>query len=188
MCHFLFSRSSVKKPSQTVLAAASEKDPCPSKHEKTREMPSSIKTAPENEVKWSKGVSHLCQRYPEEMSATDIDNSEEDLYRAAEEIEQERQEKHTEKQLSKAASVPNSEDQISVSAPEGLLSYSQREWKGNTNKSHLIRKGYEAVAQRFESLRRVRGDNYCALRATLFQLFNQSNKLSNCLHDSENIQ
>lgn len=38
------------------------------------------------------------------------------------------------------ASVPNSEDQISVSAPEGLLSYSQREWKGNTNKSHLIRK------------------------------------------------
>ncbi|XP_027024861.1 OTU deubiquitinase with linear linkage specificity b isoform X2 [Tachysurus fulvidraco] len=179
-------RSSVKKPSQTVPAAASEKDP--SKDEKNREMPSSIKAAPENEVKWSKEVSHLCQRYPEEMSATDIDNSEEDLYRAEEEIEQERQKKHTERQLSKAVSVPNSEDQISVSAPESLLSYSQREWKGKTNKSHLIRKGYEAVAQRFESLCRVRGDNYCALRATLFQLFSQSNKLSNWLHDSENVQ
>lgn len=123
-------------------------------------------------------------------------HSEEDLYRAAEEIEQERQEKHTERQLSKAgikeknlfrnerlntsnfmkageiyiplipvedvvqcsfsafvcyalkghiflyflASVLNFEDQTSVSAPEGLLSYSQREWKGNTTKSHLIRK------------------------------------------------
>lgn len=36
--------------------------------------------------------------------------------------------------------MPNSEDHTSVSAPEGLLSYSQREWKGNTTKSHLIRK------------------------------------------------
>ncbi|KAK3546152.1 hypothetical protein QTP70_024475 [Hemibagrus guttatus] len=179
---------SVKKHSQTVPAAASKKDACPSKHEKTREMLSSIKAAPENKVKCSKQDSYLCKWYPEEMSAAEEDNSEEDLYRAAEEIEQERQEKHTERQLSKAASVLNSEDQTSVSAPEGLLSYSQREWKGNTTKSHLIRKGYEAVAQKFDSLRRVRGDNYCALRAALFQLFNQSNKLSNWLHDSENVQ
>lgn len=38
------------------------------------------------------------------------------------------------------ASVTNFEDQTSVSASEGLLSYSHREWKGNTAKSHLIRK------------------------------------------------
>ncbi|XP_060788408.1 OTU deubiquitinase with linear linkage specificity b isoform X2 [Neoarius graeffei] len=175
---------SVKKPSQTVPVAASEKNVCPSKHENSREMTSSIQAAPEEEAKSLNQHSHLSKQRPEEMSTAEDENSEEDLYRAAEEIEQERQEK----QLSNAASVPSSEDHSSVSAPEGLLSYSQREWKGNTTKSHLIRKGYEAVAQKFESLRRVRGDNYCALRATLFQLFNQSDKLSNWLQDAEFVQ
>lgn len=155
-------------------------------------MTSGVKEAPKEEVKWSKQDSHLCKRCPKKMSAVEEDNfaalsnSEEDLYRAAEEIEQERQEKHTERQLSSA--VLNTEDQTSVSAPEGLLSYGQREWRGNTTKSYLIRKGYEAIAQQFESLRRVRGDNYCALRAALFQLFKQSNKLSNWLQDSKNVQ
>ncbi|KAB5579594.1 hypothetical protein PHYPO_G00196780 [Pangasianodon hypophthalmus] len=175
---------SLKKPSQTVPAAASEKDAHPSKHGKSREMTSNMQAAPEEEAKSSNQDSHLCKQRPQEMSAAESDNSEEDLYRAAEEIEQERQEK----QLSNAASVSNSDDQSSVSAPEGLLSYSQREWKGNTTFSHLIRKGYEAIAQKFESLRRVRGDNYCALRATLFQLFSQSNKVSNWLHDAEIVQ
>lgn len=173
---------SLKKPGQTVPATASEKDACPSKHGKSKEMTFSMQAAPEQEAKSSNQDRHLCKR-PEEMS-TAVDNSEEDLYRAAEEIEQERQEK----QLSHAASVPSSEDQTSVSAPEGLLSYSQREWKGNTTKSHLIRKGYEAIAQKFESLRRVRGDNYCALRATLFQLFSQSYILSNWLQNAEIVQ
>lgn len=33
--------------------------------------------------------------------------------------------------------------------------------------------GYEEVSQKFTSIRRVRGDNYCALRATLFQAMSQ---------------
>uniref|UniRef100_A0AAY4DU32 OTU domain-containing protein n=1 Tax=Denticeps clupeoides TaxID=299321 RepID=A0AAY4DU32_9TELE len=69
------------------------------------------------------------------------------------------------------------EEPCSVAAPVDILSYSQREWRGNTPKSVLIRKGYEAVAREFEGLRRVRGDNYCALRATLFQLLAQSHRL-----------
>ncbi|KAF5904094.1 ubiquitin thioesterase otulin isoform X2, partial [Clarias magur] len=167
---------SLKKPS--------EKDACPSRHGKSREMTTcSRQAAPEKEAKTFNQDSRLCKQRPEEMSAAEDDNGE-DLYRAAEEIELERQEK----QLSNAASVFNSEDQTSVSAPEDLLSYSHREWKGNTAKSHLIRKGYEAVAQKFEALRIVRGDNYCALRAALFQLFNKSNKLSNWLQDAEIVE
>uniref|UniRef100_A0A3B3T722 OTU deubiquitinase with linear linkage specificity b n=1 Tax=Paramormyrops kingsleyae TaxID=1676925 RepID=A0A3B3T722_9TELE len=61
-------------------------------------------------------------------------------------------------------------DQCSVAQEVNLLYYSEREWRGNTAKSTLIRKGYEVVAQSFQGLRRVRGDNYCALRATLFQV------------------
>uniref|UniRef100_A0A673NKS6 Ubiquitin thioesterase otulin-like n=1 Tax=Sinocyclocheilus rhinocerous TaxID=307959 RepID=A0A673NKS6_9TELE len=71
-----------------------------------------------------------------------------------------------------------------VSATEDLQTYSEREWKGNTTKSLLIRKGYEAIASEF-NLRRVRGDNYCALRATLFQVLSQSKQLPALLHDSE---
>ncbi|KAM9501458.1 ubiquitin thioesterase otulin [Clarias gariepinus] len=187
-------RTNKTKPSRGAVGQTSEsckkskhvgeKDACPSRHGKSRERTYSMQAAPEKEAKTLNQDSRLCKQRPEEMSAADDDNGEEDLYRAAEEIEQERQEK----QLSNAASVSNFEDQTSVSASEGLLSYSHREWKGNTAKSHLIRKGYEAVAQKFEALRIVRGDNYCALRAALFQLFNQSNKLSNWLQDAEIVE
>ncbi|POI25379.1 hypothetical protein CIB84_010871, partial [Bambusicola thoracicus] len=37
--------------------------------------------------------------------------------------------------------------------------------------------GYEAVARKFASIRQVRGDNYCALRATLFQALSQATQL-----------
>ncbi|XP_026143118.1 ubiquitin thioesterase otulin-like [Carassius auratus] len=76
------------------------------------------------------------------------------------------------------------ETQSSVSAAEDLQTYSRREWKGNTTKSLLIRKGYEAIASEF-NLCRVRGDNYCALRATLFQVLSQSKQLPAWLHDSD---
>lgn len=58
-----------------------------------------------------------------------------------------------------------------------ILSYSEREWKGNTAKSALIKKGYKEMSQRFSGVRRVRGDNYCALRATLFQVLSHSTQL-----------
>ncbi|KAJ8389206.1 hypothetical protein AAFF_G00122260 [Aldrovandia affinis] len=77
------------------------------------------------------------------------------------------------------------QDSGSVAAAVDLLFYGQREWRGNTAKSALIRKGYEEVSQSFVGLRRVRGDNYCALRATLFQVFAQSSQLPSWLQDED---
>lgn len=45
--------------------------------------------------------------------------------------------------------------------------------------------GYEEVSQKFTSIRRVRGDNYCALRATLFQAMSQPAALPHWLQDPE---
>lgn len=45
--------------------------------------------------------------------------------------------------------------------------------------------GYEEVSQKFTSIRRVRGDNYCALRATLFQAMSQPAALPSWLEDPE---
>jgi ubiquitin thioesterase otulin len=36
--------------------------------------------------------------------------------------------------------------------------------------------GYQQMMERFGGVRRVRGDNYCALRATLFQVLSQTTK------------
>lgn len=45
--------------------------------------------------------------------------------------------------------------------------------------------GYEEVSQKFTSIRRVRGDNYCALRATLFQAMSLPLELPPWLQDPE---
>lgn len=45
--------------------------------------------------------------------------------------------------------------------------------------------GYEEVSQKFTSIRRVRGDNYCALRATLFQAMSQPAELPPWLRDPD---
>ncbi|XP_062381952.1 OTU deubiquitinase with linear linkage specificity b isoform X2 [Sardina pilchardus] len=111
------------------------------------------------------------------------DNSEEDLYRGEDEIEKERNAKDETCPGSQADLAP--EGQCSVEGPVELLTYSQREWRGNTAKSDLIRKGYEMISHDFEHLRRVRGDNYCALRATLFQLLTQSIQLPACIADHD---
>lgn len=47
----------------------------------------------------------------------------------------------------------------------------------------LSRQGYKELSQRFGSLRRVRGDNYCALRATLFQVLCHSTQPPSWLQD-----
>lgn len=41
------------------------------------------------------------------------------------------------------------------------------------------------MSQRFGSLRRVRGDNYCALRATLFQVLTHSTQLPSWLQEDD---
>ncbi|XP_070841938.1 nucleolar and coiled-body phosphoprotein 1 [Chaetodon trifascialis] len=107
-------------------------------------------------------------------------NSEEDLYRGAEEL--------SASQENKAGPPPalsKVEDRCSLDPAMDILSYSEREWKGNTAKSALIRKGYKEMSQRFGSLRRVRGDNYCALRATLFQVLSHSTQLPAWLQEED---
>lgn len=111
-------------------------------------------------------------------------------------------------------SVLNVEDRCSLAPAVDILSYSEREWRGNTAKSALIKKvgdafqfksssfvwgrpivllwcccaplqGYTEMSSRFSSVRRVRGDNYCALRATLFQVFTHSTQLPSWLQDED---
>lgn len=120
-----------------------------------------------------------------------------------------------------SSSVLKVEDRCSLAPAVDILSYSKREWKGNTAKSALIRKvgacssrgkkcfrlkpvvvvwftlmakrlpvvsllqGYKEMSQRFGSLRRVRGDNYCALRATLFQVLSHSTELPTWLQEED---
>ncbi|KAM6900336.1 ubiquitin thioesterase otulin [Xenentodon cancila] len=108
---------------------------------------------------------------PAEEKKGGLGDSEEDLYRGAEELS--------------ASPVLKAEDRCSLSPAVDILSYSEREWKGNTAKSALIRKGYKEMSQRFSSVRRVRGDNYCALRATLFQVLSQSTQLPVWLQEDD---
>ncbi|XP_048862257.1 uncharacterized protein LOC125736337 isoform X2 [Brienomyrus brachyistius] len=110
--------------------------------------------------------------------------SEEDLYRGEDEIIQENIKKM---ELLSQVAAPEVQDKCSVKAEVDVLTYSQREWKSNTAKCTLIRKGYEVVAQNFGSLRRVRGDNYCALRATLFQVLTQIEELPAWIQEEDLI-
>uniref|UniRef100_A0A3P9KGH1 OTU deubiquitinase with linear linkage specificity a n=1 Tax=Oryzias latipes TaxID=8090 RepID=A0A3P9KGH1_ORYLA len=124
------------------------------------------------------GSSHSkAEAGPAAEKEADLGSSEEDLYRGAEEL---------------SSSVGSSdleifklEERCSLSPAVDVLFYSEREWKGNTAKSALIKKGYKEMSQKFSSLRRVRGDNYCALRATLFQVLSQSTHLPAWLQEDD---
>uniref|UniRef100_UPI00398E6E2C uncharacterized protein isoform X2 n=2 Tax=Pristiophorus japonicus TaxID=55135 RepID=UPI00398E6E2C len=117
-----------------------------------------------------KGCNHEC-----------IDG-EEDLYRDEDEIEKEKSQRLlSENQL--AAAIERS----TIEPGMAILEYCTREWKGNTAKAQLMNKAYEAVCQTFSSLRRVRGDNYCALRATLFQALSNVELLP-CLQQDDLVQ
>lgn len=49
----------------------------------------------------------------------------------------------------------------------------------------MLLQGYKEMSQTFCSLRRVRGDNYCALRATLFQALTHSSQLPSWLQEED---
>ncbi|KAM4718397.1 uncharacterized protein FYW61_016235 [Anableps anableps] len=108
-----------------------------------------------------------------------LDDSEEDLYRGEEELSASN---HKPRQTSESE-ILKVQDSCSLSPAVDILSYSEREWKGNTAKSALIRKGYKEMSSKFSHLRRVRGDNYCALRATLFQVLSQSDRVPQWLQE-----
>ncbi|XP_006874215.1 PREDICTED: ubiquitin thioesterase otulin [Chrysochloris asiatica] len=102
---------------------------------------------------------------------------EEDMYRGADEIEKEKELLIHEGEAS--------ELRLSVAPEVDIMDYCKKEWRGNTQKATCMKKGYEEVAQKFTSIRRVRGDNYCALRATLFQAMSQPAELPHWLQDPE---
>ncbi|XP_069898303.1 ubiquitin thioesterase otulin isoform X2 [Dipodomys merriami] len=102
---------------------------------------------------------------------------EEDIYRAADEIEKEKELLIHERGAS--------ELRLSVAPEMDIMDYCKKEWRGNTQKAICMKKGYEEVSQKFTSIRRVRGDNYCALRATLFQAMSQLAELPPWLQDPE---
>nr|XP_032823312.1 ubiquitin thioesterase otulin isoform X2 [Petromyzon marinus]XP_032823313.1 ubiquitin thioesterase otulin isoform X2 [Petromyzon marinus] len=63
-------------------------------------------------------------------------------------------------------------DKMPIGERRELVDYSCREWKGSTAKTKKIKKAYlELSGKGYFDIRRVRGDNYCGLRATLFQAF-----------------
>ncbi|XP_038653088.1 uncharacterized protein LOC119966018 isoform X2 [Scyliorhinus canicula] len=108
----------------------------------------------------------------------------EDLYRDEDEIEKEKcQRLASESQLADAAAT----DRSTIGPGVAILKYCAREWKGNTAKAQLMTKAYKAVSSTFSSVRRVRGDNYCALRATLFQVLSNVELLP-CLQQDDIIQ
>ncbi|XP_070708643.1 uncharacterized protein [Pempheris klunzingeri] len=118
----------------------------------------------------------------EDCAEGGLTNSEEDLYRGVEELPASQKDEPGPPPVLDSTFL-KVEDRCSLAPAADILSYSEREWKGNTAKSALIRKGYKEMSQRFGSLRRVRGDNYCALRATLFQVLSHSPQLPAWLQD-----
>ncbi|XP_016134026.1 neurofilament medium polypeptide isoform X2 [Sinocyclocheilus grahami] len=104
------------------------------------------------------------------------------LYLGAEEIEMGASYNKTSKPLLELT-IPGVETRCSLAPAVDILAYSEREWQGNTAKSALIRKGYSEMSRSFSGLRRVRGDNYCALRATLYQLLANSTAMPTWLQD-----
>ncbi|XP_060047149.1 ubiquitin thioesterase otulin isoform X4 [Erinaceus europaeus] len=100
------------------------------------------------------------------------------MYRAADEIEKD-------KELLMQERGSSGEPRLSVAPEMEIMDYCRREWRGNTQQAARMRKGYEEVSQKFTSIRRVRGDNYCALRATLFQAMSQATASPAWLQDPE---
>ncbi|KAK7123927.1 hypothetical protein R3I93_022132 [Phoxinus phoxinus] len=104
------------------------------------------------------------------------------LYLGAEDIEMGACNNKTSKPLLELT-IPGVESRCSLAPAVDILAYSEQEWKGNTAKSTLIRKGYSEMSRSFSGLRRVRGDNYCALRAALFQVLATSTDMPTWIQD-----
>ncbi|XP_061445521.1 ubiquitin thioesterase otulin isoform X4 [Rhineura floridana] len=144
------------------------------------------RSGPEKQVSTSPGITTLTDNTKQfklsSSQAQATQESEEDMYRDAEEIEREKI-----LLVCGTGSSDFPENRLSVEPEVGIMDYCQEEWRGNTSHAKCIRKGYEAVSQKFISIRRVRGDNYCAIRATLFQALSQATRLPGWLQREDMI-
>ncbi|XP_020636943.3 ubiquitin thioesterase otulin isoform X1 [Pogona vitticeps] len=128
---------------------------------------------------WGKLLKNRGNQHESSVISLPIESSvdyEEDMYRDAEEIEREKV-----LLVCGTGSSDILENKISVEPEIDIMDYCRKEWRGNTSHAKCIRKGYEAVSHKFISIRRVRGDNYCAVRATLFQALSQTIQLPDWL-------
>ncbi|XP_035467661.1 uncharacterized protein LOC118287047 isoform X2 [Scophthalmus maximus] len=168
---------------EEAKSASSETETSAGKDAEMQEL-----TGKEEQLTWSTAADVTVELEPvtvkENSADTHLGNSEEDLYRGAEEMSVSQHSKPGAPSVFKTTFL-KVEDRCSLAKAVDILFYSEREWKGNTAKSALIRKGYEEMSQKFGSLRRVRGDNYCALRATLFQVLSHCTQLPAWLQDED---
>ncbi|XP_070565667.1 uncharacterized protein [Ptychodera flava] len=60
---------------------------------------------------------------------------------------------------------------VSIGEKRPIRGYGEREWKGNTANARAMRMGYAEIPSLLNcnNLRSIRGDNYCAIRAALYQ-------------------
>lgn len=65
----------------------------------------------------------------------------------------------------------NNNGTVQVSKKMAIPDYVKSEWKGHTERASTIRKAYEEIPKQTgcNYLCRIRGDNYCGIRGTLFQ-------------------
>lgn len=70
------------------------------------------------------------------------------------------------------SALTSSQTLMAVGQKIDITEYAKTEWQGNTPKAQIIRQGYSAipVELNLKHLRRVRGDNYCGVRAALYQM------------------
>ncbi|KAK2869913.1 hypothetical protein Q8A67_024305 [Cirrhinus molitorella] len=143
-------------------------------------------TTPKSEILFSSGTVEVqvIQKDTEEEEVHNTPDDSADLYLGAEEIEMGASNNKPSKPLLELT-IPGIETRCSLAPAVDILAYSEREWKGNTTKSTLIRKGYSEMSRSFSGLRRVRGDNYCALRATLYQVLANSTNMPSWLQNED---
>ncbi|XP_068092825.1 ubiquitin thioesterase otulin [Hyperolius riggenbachi] len=117
----------------------------------------------------------------EKVASVEMD---EDLYRDEEEIEKEK----TQKVAAKSKVSSKDDLKLGVGPEADILEYCRKEWRGKTTVAKKMKEGYEEVSHYYGSIRQIRGDNYCALRATLFQCLSQSMELPRWLDDDNLLQ
>ncbi|XP_067857997.1 inactive ubiquitin thioesterase OTULINL-like [Heptranchias perlo] len=76
---------------------------------------------------------------------------------------------------------------IAIGPLTDLFQYGNIEWKGDTKQAETMRRAYEDIylAHNIKRMRKIRGDNYCALRAVLFQILSQGIPLPSWMRDQD---
>ncbi|XP_042216421.1 uncharacterized protein LOC121862318 isoform X3 [Homarus americanus] len=77
--------------------------------------------------------------------------------------------------------TPTQDTHTAIGPKLELTKYANTEWQGNTPKAQNIKQGYSSIPIElsFTHLRKVRGDNYCGIRAALYQMLSLGLSLPN---------